>query len=253
MKLLPLRPVLIGLVTVTVLAVSSACGGSSQTRYDRVFQSPPWTGPESYQYNLLDQGGHLYGTCTLETKPNSEPGRTQLNRLCGNGPNHDDGSVTADANTLEPMLSSRTISDDSKNRKTVYTATYEYPSVKLHSDDNGKTHDTVRALPQADSTSPNPGYYDDDSLLWLVRGIPLTKGFSGTYRNILSGNAQVTDVTVTVEKQERIQLPAGDFDTWNVRIDSGSVTQHIWVESAAPHRMVQASLESLTYQLAGPG
>lgn len=235
-----------------VLAVASACSGSSPTRYDKLFQSPPWTGPESYPYNLLDQGAHLYGTCTLETKPEVEPGKTQLNRICGNGPNHDDGTVTADSKTLIPFTSSRTVSDDAKKTKTVFTATYEYPTVKLHSDDNGKIHDTSRALPQPNATSPDPGYYDDDSLLWLVRGIRLEKGFQGTYRNILSGNAQVTDVTITVEKQERIKVPAGDFDTWNIRVDSGAVTQHIWVETAAPHRMIQASLETLTYQLTTP-
>lgn len=250
---LPARRAALFLVAGGLLALASACSGGAATRYDRIFQAPPWTGPETYRYNLLDQGGHLYGACTLETKPDSEPGKTQLNRLCGNGPNHDDGSVTADSKTLQPFASSRTISDDSKNSKTVFTATYEYPSVKLHSDDNGKIHDTSRALPQPDATSPDPGYYDDDSLLWLVRGIRLEKGFEGTYRNILSGNAQVTNVTVTVDKQERIKVPAGEFDTWNIRVDSGSVTQHIWVETAAPHRMIQASLETLTYQLAAPG
>lgn len=241
------------LITGGVLAVASACGGSTPTRYDKIFGPPPWTGPEAFQYNLLDQGGHLYGTCTLETKPDAESGTTQLNRLCGNGPNHDDGSVTVNSKTLQPLTSSRTIRDDSKNRETVFTATYEYPTVKLHSDDNGKTHDTSRVLPQPNATSPDPGYYDDDSLLWVVRGIRLDKAFQSTYRNILSGNAQLTDVTVTVDKQERIKVPAGEFDTWNIRVDSGSVSQHIWVETAAPHRMVQASLETLTYQLAGPG
>ncbi len=252
MKLITGRAALFVPLLAGLLAASAACGGSSPVRYDRIFQAPPWMGPESYLYNLLDQGAHLYGTCTLETKPEVDPGKTQLNRLCGNGPNHDDGSVTVDSKTLLPVTSSRTISDDSKNRKTVFTATYEYPSVKLHSDDNGKTRDTVRALPQPDATSPDPGYYDDDSLLWLVRGMRLEKGFEGTYRNILSGNAQLTDVKVTVDKQERIKVPAGDFDTWNIRIESGSMTQRIWVEAAAPHRVIQASLESLTYQLTAP-
>ena len=241
----------LGILGVVTLVLAVACTSSSPTRYDKIFQGPPWTGPESYTYNLLDQGGHLYGTCTLDTKPEVQPGRTELDRVCANGPNHDNGTVIADSKTLIPFSSSRTISDDAKNTKTVFTATYQYPVVQLHSDDNGKLHDVSRDLPKPDATSPNPGYYDDDSLLWLVRGISLQNGLEANYRNILSGNAQINDVNVSVGKQERMKVPAGEFDAWNIRIQTGSVTQHIWVEAASPHRMIQASLETLTYQLTG--
>jgi hypothetical protein len=243
------RFAVIGLAALGLAVFAAACSSDDEPSYNKIFQAPPWTAAEMSAYNLMDRGGHVYGTCTLETKPDFQPGKTQLNRLCGNGPNRDDGSVTVAAKTLRPIESSRTIADSKGNKRTVFSASYGEKTVKLTADDNGKTRETSRDLPQPNATSPDPGYYDDDSLLWLARGLRLEKGFEGAYRNITSGNAQVITVRVKVDGQERVKVPAGEFATWNIRIDTNSITQRIWVDVEAPHRVVKARFEDLTYEL----
>ena len=53
----------------------------------------------------------------------------------------------------------------------------------------------------------------------------------------------------TVEKRETVTVPAGTFETWAVSIRTSSITQRVWVEVDAPHRMIKARIERDTYEL----
>jgi hypothetical protein len=231
-------------------ALVVACDTGNDQATSKLFAAPPWQSNESLAYNLVDQGNNVYGKCVLETKLDIQPGRTQLNRLCGDdGPHRDDGSVTVDSKTLLPIESMRVIADSKAGKRTSFSASYGDNAVKLKADDNGKIRDTSRDLPKPDDRSPDPGYYDDEALLWLARGVPLRKDFEGAYHDINAGNAQVVTVDVKVESQERVKVPAGEFTAWRVRIRTSSVTQYVWVDVEAPNRVVRARIERLTYEL----
>ncbi len=63
------------------LAVAlSSCAESNDRTLSKVFVAPPWTGDERNEYDLIDEGGDLYGTCVLETDVDAEPGKTRLSR-----------------------------------------------------------------------------------------------------------------------------------------------------------------------------
>jgi hypothetical protein len=236
--------------TLAFLIVAAACSGGDDVRVERVFTAPPWTGDETYHYNLLDSGGDLYGTCVLETHPDFEPGKTKLARLCGDGPNRDDGTVTVDAATLKPYLATRVISDSSKNKRTAFTSDYSETKVHFTADVNGNVSETDRDLPKPDSNSPEPAWYDDESLLWVVRGLDLKQGYEGAYKNVNAGNGRIFTVEIKVETSEKIRVAAGEFNTWKVRIRTESITQYAWVTVDAPHTLVRARIERLTYELA---
>lgn len=228
----------------------SSCASSDDKTLTKVFSHVPWTANESNEYNLVIENNELYGTCTLETKLNDNGSNTRLNRLCGDGENRDDGTVLVDPTTLRPIESQRT--SQRKNNTVSFTSTYHETSVTFVSDENGKTRQTERDLPQPDDASPDPGYYDDESLLWLVRGIELREGYEGTYQNNLAGTGQTFPVDLKVEKQERIKVPAGEFTAWKVRISTATVTQFAWVDVESPNRLVQARIngvQDVTYQL----
>lgn len=242
------------LLTAAVAAlILSSCGGGAQ-KLSHVFAAVPWQGPESLTYDLRDEGGKPYGTCVLNTQPDSEPGKTRLEHLCGGtGPERDDRSATVDSATLRPVTASRTISDPAKNTRTIYTTTYppEASSVHLRADDNGKVRETDRNLPKPDKTSPDPGYYDDESLFWVMRGVPLERGYEGAYADVNASTGQVVTVTVRVESQEQVKVPAGTFNAWRVRLETSSITQTFWIEDGGARRVVQARIERVVYQLSG--
>jgi hypothetical protein len=230
----------------------AACGDSSDPPLSKVFKAAPWTASEIYSYDLRDQGNKLTGTCDLKTTPNAEPGQTLLEHLCGNGKgDRDDRSATVDAQTLLPTTTKRTIFGIDKSSTATFTSTYTYPKVALHADENGKTHDTVRDLPKASSDSPDPGYYDDESLFWVVRGVPLEKNWQGSYDDINASLGTVFSTTVKVESIEKITVPAGDFDAWRIRVETNDDTNYFWVDQAPPHEIVQATISDVTYKFTG--
>lgn len=234
---------------------AASCGGDDDRALSRVFTAPPWTGDERNTYRLVDEGGDLYGTCVLETDVDAEPGKTRLNRLCANEPLYrDDGTVLAESGTLVPIESSRTRSDAENDKRVVLTSRYDPPLVRFEFDENGDVRRTERELPQPDEGSPEPGYYDDESLLWLVRGIRLEEGYQGAYANVSAATGQTFTVGVRVEGIETVKVPAGEFRAWKVRITAAAATQYAWVEAEGAHRLVRAriaGIEDVIYELTG--
>jgi len=234
----------------------TGCGDDSEEVITRVFIEAPWQGDEKYTYELATEGDDVYGSCTLETDVEFAPGQTKLSRLCGDapGPHRDDGTSVVESDTLTPVSSSRVQTDAEKQDRFAFTATYEYPVAHFESDENGKKRTTDRDLPEPTEESPDPGYYDDESLLWLVRGIDLTEGYEGSFRNVSAATGAVFTVDLEVQEKEEVEVPAGTFEAWKVRVRTDTVTQYMWVEAAAPHRLVKArvyGLQEVEYALTG--
>lgn len=244
-----------GFALLLVALVAAACSGDDDTVTHKLFTSPPWTGPETYTYNLK-QSGDPAGTCTLKTEPNVEPGKTRLSRMCSDGKRYEDnGSVTVDATTLAPIESTRVFVDSEKNKKTTYTNTYEGPQVVFHAvDQDGHTNNTTRDLPTPSAKDPDPGWYDDEELLWLVRGLPLQQGYGGTYTHVINaGQPRVLPVDVHVDAPQQVKVPAGEFSAYRVRVQKDDSIYQLWVDTAAPHKVVKAQIEDATYELTGTG
>ena len=241
---------LMGALAVCAVALFAACGDEENARSTKVFEAPPWTGQETMTYRLSFRGEDP-GTCTLETKPEFEAGHTRLVRLCERGGYRDDGMAVVDSKTLQPVRSQRTLVDPEKNRRTVHSIEYGPEIITFATDVNGEVSDTTRELPKPDSENPNPGWYDDESLFWLVRGIPLRAGYDEQYTHVINAGAPRVSkgVEVIVDPVETVKVPAGTYSAWKVRIRQDKRSYLIWVEEAAPHRMVRAQIEDATYEL----
>ncbi|MBN9494130.1 DUF3108 domain-containing protein [bacterium] len=250
-------------ITVTIAAAAaaglalalSACGGSSSPKLTHVFTTVPWTGNETLNYDIVDQGGDLTGVCQLETKVDTSPGKTTLVQDCSNagdnepGRYRDDRTAIVDSKTLKPFSATRTTSDAKKDTRTTFTSTYSPTEVKFQANDNGTLHGTNRDLPKPSDSSPDPGYYDDEELFWIIRGIPLEKDWEGAYIDVNASNGQTITARIRVEDQEKVTVPAGTFNVWKVRLSTSSVTQFFWIDASPPHHVIQADIEDTTYKL----
>lgn len=245
------RTITLGALAATTLLVVAACGGSeSVDEAQKLFESPAWEGHESYVYQLSRRGEDNAGTCTLVTEPEFEPGRTKLSRLCENGPYRDDAEAIVDSQTLQPFSSQRIVFDGEKNRRTIYTNTYRETDVLFEADVNGKLNETTRDLPTPTSKMPDPGWYEDESLFWLARGIPLRDGFEGTYAHIINaGLPRVLEVDVVVKGPETVEAGGQEYEAWHVQFRRSDNIYRVWVETGGVHRVVRAQIEDTTYKL----
>jgi hypothetical protein len=155
-----------------------------------------------------------------------------------------------DADTLIPFTSSRAIADTEKATTTNFSATYEGEDVRFVAERDGtKRNEAVRSLPTPTPENPEPGYYDDEELLWLVRGLPLDLGYQEWYKHVHAANGRVYTVELKVTDKKIITVPAGQFTTWEVRVRSSSITNWAWVEVDAPYRVIRARFEEVNYEL----
>ena len=234
---------------VLLIAALMACSDDS-IAISKIFVAPPWTGTEEYSYRVTDKGVDGEGRCRLVTTPESAPGQTKIERLCEKDEFRDDGTVIVDSRTLEPIESTRVNADTKKGKTSTFSVTYSGTVATFVADIDGKKRSTDRDLPEPDAESPDPGWYDDESLLWLARGLPLQGGFHGGYAHVINaGQPRILDVEVDVSGPETVTVPAGEFQAWRVRFRRESSIYDVWVETAAPHRVVKARIEDVTYEL----
>ncbi|MGE5595798.1 MAG: DUF3108 domain-containing protein [Hyphomicrobiales bacterium] len=243
----------LALVLVAALGLGAAVACSSDDSLDPtapIVESIPWTGKETYTYQLSTRGEDDAGTCQLITEPDIEPGHTKLSRLCANDPYRDDGNVIVDSGTLRPVRSERVFVDGKKDRTTTYTTTYQGSEVVFEANVNGKMSDTTRELPEPTDDAPDPAWYDDESLLWLARSLPLRAGFKGTYAHVINaGQPRVLDVDVKVDGTEKVKVGEQEFEAWKVEFRREGTRYLVWVEPAEPHRVLRAQIEDVAYEL----
>ncbi len=135
-------------------------------------------------------------------------------------------------------------------------ATNLYPLQRLITQGDGRleldySSERVTGLIQAagqlinvDLTLAEPAYAGDAGLDTLLLGLPLREGLSGELQAI------ETDVDVYVQRfnfavgpPERIETPAGSFDSWPVQIqavDDPDYRQTVWLSKQLPRVFVQA-------------
>ncbi len=238
-------------VAFVVIALGGmACGADEEIGSQAVFKGAPWTGTEEYTYRITTDGVEGEGECKLITTPEAEPGRTRLERLCGREHFRDDGVALVETATLRPVSSSRTISDEQKQRSTTHSVAYGETQATFKTDDGTKVRTTTRDLPEPDKESPEPAWYDDEELFWLARSLDLRSGFTSAFSYVINaGQPRVLNTEVEVIEAERVTVPAGTFETWRIRVQRGSSQKVIWVEQGGAHRVIRAQIEDARYEM----
>ncbi len=235
------------------IALAACGGGGGGDRSSKIFVTPPWTGAERYEYALEQSGVDNEASCTLRTEP--DEAETILVRSCFDNRGYKDESrVVVDSQTLAPKSSVRIFFDAKDKRETTHSVTYEGREARMVTKTGDSSREATRDLPEPTEESPDPGWYDDDAQLWLVRGISLHEGYEGQYTHVINAGApRALSVDVKVDGLETVKVPAGEFRAWKVRVAREKSVYTYWVEEAAPHRVIQAQVEGSVYLLKGSG
>ncbi len=235
-----------------VLVSSLAGCGSAGTPEggDKIFVAAPWpVQGETAVYRLFDRGVDGEGRCEAITGT-PEGGVLRLEERCTRDEFTDEGFVDVDATTLAPLRSERVISNSKEDKRVTHTVEYEGEIARFSTTDGEDLRETIRELPEATEEHPDPGWYDDKSLFWLIRGITLEEGYEATYTYVINaGQPRVLPVDVKVEGKEPVEVPAGSFTTWKVRVERDNTVFFLWVNTEGNREVVRARIESWNYEL----
>ncbi len=198
-----------------------------------VFGAVPWAVGERSTYRVTDINDNFAGSMVYEIDAGGEvvgdDGWT-IRRLLDTQGDTEALSVEVRARGLRPSFSSL---DRLENglRQTV-TAEYDGSQVDLRivGEPRLDTYERVQIISSA---------LDDRTLPMLIRALPLAPGYAtrlDTFRPV-TGNQ--TSVILSVRGEEMVDVPAGSFEAWRVRLDFGEVEQELWVSQTAPYPVVR--------------
>jgi hypothetical protein len=250
----------LALATVALFAAACSSSGDKCDECVDIVSGVPWTPPESHVYELKKDNS-AQGMTTLSVKQDGQNFVLTTDSEGTNGTS-DVSAVTADATTLKPVSATRTITD--KDTRTLLEVTYE--DVAKDQCDSGRVarikQSTFKPPEEStpDSSRSNPlcvpdHAYDNDESLFIWRTIKFaTDAQPITYWTITAGRRDKHLVTLTVQQQEQITVPAGTFDAWKVEIASERSRQNAWFATTPDHRLLQyVNNQGQTFQLQGEG
>jgi hypothetical protein len=85
----------------------------------------------------------------------------------------------------------------------------------------------------------NPTVLDDNAITPLLVGVRWRDSLTFAFPVLASGKGTTDIWSVRVLGQETITVPAGEFDTWKVEMQSGQSRSIVHVTRSAPYRMVR--------------
>ncbi len=203
----------------------------------------PWQSGEQANYTLLDADDNPMGTALLalsQEPVNGAPGWVLRRQVTGSG-GSEVSSVSMSAAGYRPAQSALSISDSAGTERV--SATYDQGEVNL--DLTTKLNNTTVQRINVPSDAR-----DQRSLWTLVRTLPLAQGYATELNSFLPLTGRLERVTVTVGKEEQVNVAAGLFDAWNIVIDYGDRQTRLWIGVDAPHALVKVEDGGLTWELA---
>lgn len=140
-------------------------------------------------------------------------------------------TVEVNGKTLLPIKAYRVF--DPKNPKINISATFSGNKATVKANLPTGPQNAIVDLPA--------NTYHNDSLLMSLMAWKMAPGKSISFKHYNPANSQVADCKVTVLGEEKVDVPAGKFDTYHIKIDIGNgMSLHEgWYQKNAPHIMVK--------------
>jgi len=223
-------------------AAAISCTDDDLGEANAIVTDIPWSAPESYAYDIVNDDQEKQGEGTLSIV--ERDGRAYIVQQFEDDEGNSDMSVIAvDPATLEPFAGERTIIDTEDDRRVILDSEYgtlddgSY-GVRIRernfdpADDDEPSSERCNPLKLAENT------YDNDSSLFLWRTIEFRERNDVAYTASLPNRRLRRDVTLEVMEQTQVETPAGQFDAWRVRIRTSDQTQNAWFATTDDHKLL---------------
>ncbi|HEY8491036.1 MAG TPA: DUF3108 domain-containing protein [Dehalococcoidia bacterium] len=241
----------LALLAVLVALLGAACNSQPSLRgtEDVPIRDIPWSDGEETHYALRNDDGERIGSGTLRIERDGETYRLtqsyQAHTEANRSPTDTDEMVSVvQAADLKPVRFERRANNDDE----LYQVEAEFAGDQVLATftRGNRSQDRETSLPEQ--------AYDNESLVFLWRAMPLEDEFSARIVAIafdVVGRSILKPVaTLRVVQQERVEVPAGAFNTWRVEALTGGRTVTAWIGVEAPHYLVKYdSGRNVVYEL----
>jgi len=241
-------------VLTAAMLLAGCQGATPNVKTSDVFAAAPWKAGERLEYRLRKSDGKDIGTGVLTTKIEGDrlvlgQSYTEATTPAGASPVRDEITVTVDAKTLKPVQGARTTdarTEDGKPQHTSTTWTYRTEADKTRlatssERDGGKASTSELTL--------RPHFYDNESSLWLWRGIAFAEQYEHAYVSANALDRTQQNVAIRIPQREQIEVPAGTFDTWRILVRNGRAVRTAWISSVSPYQIVRWDNGDLIFEL----
>lgn len=236
------------LLAVCSLLVGVLVAGCASTPRggEAIVRTVPFAAGERLVYSLHNLAGNEVGRGVVMVRAGDAGGLSLTQEYAETGaapgPATDVTSVIVDAKSLLPRTLERTVTGH--NDPLHLTAAVALDGSGVTVTREGEKPRTLRLGPNA---------YANESALWLWRTLPLAQDYTQRYVSVDATEGAVALVSVTVKARERIEVPAGAFDTWRILVRGGRATGVAWVNVEAPHQVVQWDNGAVVFRLVEVG
>lgn len=239
----------------SLLFAVTACGEDSLKAGNVIVTDIPWTAPESYEYVLIGDDGEEQGTGTLSIL--EENGQFVIIQDFGDEEGNNDRSVLiVDAETLKPVVSVREIVDADNDRRVLLDTQYGELSDGSYGVRIRERNFDPASDDEPDSERCNPmklpeNAYDNDSSLFLWRTMQFQEDEEVEYTASIPNRRLRRDVTLSVNRQERVETPAGTFDAWGVAILAEGQSHEAWFATTDDHKLLKYDNDNVVFLYRG--
>ena len=235
----------------------AGCAGATPTvKTSDVFAAAPWRAGERLEYRLRNDQGDELGRGVLTVK--QEGDRFVLGQVydeaasrtpAGAAPLHDEVALTVEAKTLVPVQGTRaTVARDTSGKAQETRTRWSYRA----EGDRLRLATTVeRAGGKAEEAELllRPHAYDNESSLWLWRGIAFAEGYDQGYVSASALDRTQQTVSLKVPQREQVEVPAGKFEAWRILLRNGRAVRTAWISIDPPHRVVRWDNGEVIFEL----
>jgi hypothetical protein len=210
-----------------LLILLAACG--TPAPQPLIFGDAPWSGGEASVYRVTDVNGSYAGSARYDMTRQDETTWNMRRETSTQGTQE---IVVLDMSVGEyrPSLATMVRIDDGGTEQVRTTYSGSEANLELTSKQNITTYQRVSIPSDA---------RDQRSLVVLVRTLPLADNYATRINSFLPIVPILDRVTLSVRGREEVQVPAGTFDTWKVRLDTGDSETLLWVGVDVPHPVVK--------------
>jgi hypothetical protein len=221
-------------VIIFTLFILAGCSQSAKPmEIDRI----PWGGYQRLTYDIFEND-KLIGTVEFTIEKSQSANTYEMSSITKIDSTQLNTSTTVKSDTLMPVSSYYNVMSPQGDIK-IETAYKDKWNIKAKTS-KGEQDLTVK-LPKY--------YYDNDSLLMIMRAYPFKVGKEFIIYDAIVSTAQVMPITNKVASKEKVKVPYGEAECFKVELKAGTAKQYIWYSDDENRLMYQYDNGKLVYKL----